>query len=201
MLSRGVVLILLAQVCLAENLRADLKDISPDFERFMTYFEGMQPQSPKVKDVAKMTMTIKSIIGVGGISPVQKQKLLFKLSQIHLQRAKVSRRDLISAANALRQVLKVRGSQALARRATMQLALTLSRLGNDNALFYYRKLLQQAHKDRANPYVHLARAEHLFAAGKYDQAEKYYQRVFTLPQTSCLSFCRLQIRLELFLYA
>ena len=177
MLSRGVVLILLAQVCLAENLRADLKDIRPDFERFMTYFEGMQPQQPKVEDAAKMTMTIKSIIGVGGISPVQKQKLLFKLAQIHLQREQVRRRDLISAANALRQVLKVRGSQALARKATLQLALTLSRLGNDNALFYYRKLLQQEHNDRANPYVHLARAEHLFAAGKYSQAEKYYQRV------------------------
>ena len=94
MFSRGVVLILLAQICLAENLLADLKEIRPDFERFMAYFESMQPSRDKVND-AKMVTTIESILNVSGISPVQKQKLLFKLARIHLQKDKLQRRDLI----------------------------------------------------------------------------------------------------------
>ena len=163
MLSRGVVLIVLAQICLVENLLADLKEIRPNFERFIAYFESMQPSRERAND-AKLVTTIESILNVSGISPVQKQKLLFKLARIHLQKAKVQRRDLISAANALRRVLKVRGSRVLARQATLQLALTLSRLGNDNAHFYYRKLLQQANNS-ITPYVHLAQAEHLFAGG------------------------------------
>ena len=175
MFSRGVVLILLAQICLAENLLADLKEIRPDFERFMAYFESMQPSRDKVND-AKMVTTIESILNVSGISPVQKQKLLFKLARIHLQKDKVQRRDLIGAANALRRVLKIRGSRVLARKATLQLALTLSRLGNDNAHFYYRKLLQQANNSNIIPYVHLAQAEHLFAAGKYGKAQKHYHK-------------------------
>ena len=177
MLSRGIVLILLTQICMAENLRADLKKIKPTFERFVAYFDGMHPRNEKVKKDAKMVATIESVINVSGISPVQKQKLLFKLAQIHLQHDKVQRRDLIRAANALRRVLKVRGSRTLARQATLQLALTLSRLGNDNAHFYYRKLLQQAKNNRIIPYVHLARAEHLFAAGKYRHAQKHYKKV------------------------
>lgn len=175
MFSRGVVLILLAQICWAENLLADLKDIRPDFERFVSYFEGMRPSRAQVNDT-KLATTIESILNVSGISPVQKQKLLLKLAQIHLQKAPVQRRDLIRAANALRRVLKLRGSRVLARQATLRLALTLSRLGNDNAHFYYRKLLQQASNASIIPYVHLAQAEHLFAAGKYRRAQKHYHK-------------------------
>ena len=121
MFSRGLGIILLMQICLAENLLADLKEIRPDFERFVAYFEGMQPRRDKAED-AKMVTTIESIINVSSIAPVQKQKLLFKLAQIHLQKAEVQRRDLISAANALRRVLKIRGSRVLARKATLHLA-------------------------------------------------------------------------------
>lgn len=187
MLSRGVLLILLVQICLAENLLADLKEIRPDFERFVAYFEGMQPRRDALKDT-KMVATIESIINVSGISPVQKQKLLFKLAQIHLQKPKVQRRDLISAANALRRMLKIRGSRVLAHKATLQLALTLSRLGNDNANFYYRKLLQQASNSSITPYVHLAQAEHLFVAGKYQQAHKHYRKALAQREHSAYPF-------------
>ncbi len=187
MFSRGLVLILLMQVCMTEHLRADLKEIKPTFERFVAYFDSMQPRHQGVKD-DKMVTTIESVINVSGISPVQKQKLLFKLAQIHLQKTEVQHRDLIRAANALRRVLKIRGSRKLARRATLQLALTLSRLGNDNALFYYRKLSQQANNNHIIPYVHLARAEHLFAAGKYRQAKKYYKKVLAYRKHDAYPF-------------
>ena len=186
MLGKGIVLFLLMQICVVGNLRADLKQIKPSFERFVAYFDGMQQQE-KIKDT-KMVATIESVINVSGISPVQKQKLLFKLAQIHLQRDKIRRSDLIRAANALRRVLKVRGSRKLARQATLQLALTLSRLGNDNAHFYYRKLLQQAKNHPIIPYVHLARAEHLFAAGKHRHALKHYKKVLSHRKHSAYPF-------------
>ena len=192
MLGRGIVLVLLMQVCMAESLLADLKQIKPTFERFVAYFDGMYARQEKVKDV-KMVATIESVVNVSGISPVQKQKLLFKLAQIHLQRAKVKRRDLIRAANALRRVLKIRGSRRLARQATLQLALTLSRLGNDNAHFYYRKLLQQAKNSNITPYVHLARAEHLFATGKYRHALKHYKKVLAYRKHSAYPFALYKI--------
>ncbi len=188
MFSKGVVLVLLAQICLAENLLADLKEIRPDFERFMAYFNGMQPSRDQVDDPDKMVATIESILNVSGIPPVQKQKLLLKLARIHLQKTKLPRRTLVSAANALRRAVKMRGSRVLARKATLQLALTLSRLGNDNAHFYYRKLLQQMNNSSIIPYVHLAQAEHLFAAGKYGSAQKHYRKAMMPRKHSAYPF-------------
>lgn len=192
MFKGAMVLILLTQICVAEVVFANIKEIEPSFERFMVYFDAMyaQPQIVKEAENTKMSATIESVLGISGLSPVQKQKLLFKLGQIHLQRsnqlaaatttrtalAPQMRRSLISAANALRRTLKIRGSRALANRATLQLALTLSRLGNDNANFYYRKLLKQNRNSSLIPYVRLAQAEHFFAARKYSTAQKYYKK-------------------------
>ena len=66
--------------------------------------------------------------------------------------------------------------------------LTLSRLGNDNAHFYYRKLIQQANNRGIAPYVNLAQAEHLFAAGKYHQAQKYYRKAIALRKHNAYPF-------------
>ena len=82
MFKGAVGLILLMQICVAEVLFANIKEIEPNFERFMLYFEGIQTSREAVKNT-KMAGTIASILNVSGVSPVQKQKLLFKLGQIH----------------------------------------------------------------------------------------------------------------------
>ena len=191
------VLLIAGQIGFSGVLWASTAGVEPNFEKFMAYFETNYRQH-KHSDVEddKIAKTISSILHVSGISAIQKQKLLFKLGQIHLHRyeqglqnsdTKIGRgmlksvsksltRNLIRAANAFRQVIKIRGNKDIVRTATLNLALTLSRLRNGNAVFYYRKLLSQVSDRELLPYINLALAEHLVVAKKYQQAEKYYKK-------------------------
>ena len=191
------VLLITSQIGFSGILWANLAGVEPNFEKFMAYFETSyrKHRYSNVKN-DNIANTISSILHVSGISAIQKQKLLFKLGQIYLHRyeqglqnsdIQVGRgmlksanknltRNLIRAANAFRQVIKIRGSKDTVRVATLNLALTLSRLRNSNAVFYYRKLLNQVSDRKLLPYISLALAEHLFATKKYQQAEKYYKK-------------------------
>ena len=190
-------IILVGVLLVTPSLSANLKDLEPNFERFMIYLNKNyhQHQLP-VDDNDKILNKIRSILRVSGISAMQKQKLLFRLGRIHLRRyennlktlplsaGRGSRthlpkqlvKNLLSAANALRRAIKIDSNRGITNLAIFNLSLTLSRLRNSNAIFYYQKLLQQTANHDLLAYTRLALAEHLFEAGKYQQAILYYQK-------------------------
>lgn len=191
----GIGLLLSWVLLSSPGLSADLGDLEPNFERFMVYLtENYRQHQLPVSDSGKVLSKIKSILRVSGISAIQKQKLLFGLGRIHLGRyeralnnlsavrgkrthlPKPLVRNLLSAANALRRAIKIDSNRDMTNLAIFNLSLTLSRLRNSNAVFYYKKLLQQTSDHDLLAYTRLALAEHLFEEKKYQQAILYYQK-------------------------
>ena len=178
-------------------LSVSLKNLEPNFERFMIFLnKNYQQHQLPTDDNSKISNKIRSILRVSGISAMQKQKLLFRLGRIHLRHyeknlkslplsagrgsrthlPKLLINSLVSAANALRRSIKIDSSREVTNLAIFNLSLTLSRLRNSNAVFYYKKLLQQTANHDLLAYTRLALAEHLFEERKYQQAIPYYQK-------------------------
>ena len=162
----------------------------PNLEKFNDYLNKNTELAEEIID-KKLANSIKYVLRSAKLPPHKRQNLLIKLGKSYLQQtsqaqhadtnftnkvsmSKEMRKNLFSAANAFRKAVNLRGTRRAKNKAMFYLALTLSRLGSDNATFYYKELKKYATDHQLLPYVNLSYAEHLYAKGKYRQAEKLY---------------------------
>ena len=89
--------------------------------------------------------------------------------------SKATRKNLRTAVGYLRRAIKLNGEQDTKSKAMLHLAMSQSLLGNDNAVFYYRRL-QKFSRNEVVLYATLAHAEHLYSKKKYRQAARLYKK-------------------------
>lgn len=162
-------LLVVITVCAAGIAYADTE---PNLNKFLRYYSSHSKAFADLEGLP--SKEVKNLL------PIDRQKAFLKLGSYYLnlvikQDSKATRKNLRTAVGYLRRAIKLNGEQDTKSKAMLHLAMSQSLLGNDNAIFYYRRL-QKFSRNEVVLYATLAHAEHLYSKKNYRQAARLYKK-------------------------